>query len=132
MPVYKHTNRAGKTLWGYQFSLPGATRADRRRITGSGFATKSAATEAEILRQIDEKTKREMAERGAETARVPTTLASLFDEFFTQHVNDKLAPKTAERYYEQTKYLDPALLSMDLKEITPLVLSREWKRLQER
>lgn len=131
MPVYKHSNRAGKTLWGYQFSLPGATRADRRRITGSGFATKSAATEAEVVRRIEEKTKLEMAERGAQASRPPTTLASLLDEFFAQHVEGKLAPKTAERYHEQTKYLEPTLLAMGLDAITPLILSREWKRLQE-
>lgn len=132
MSTFKRKNRAGKLIWGYNFDLPGSTRDERRRVSKFGFATRTAAVEAEVLRQIEEKTKREMAERGAQATRVPTTLASLFDEFFAQHADGKLAPKTAERYHEQAKYLDPTLLAMDLDAITPLILSREWKRLQER
>jgi hypothetical protein len=81
---------------------------------------------------MEEKTKLEMAERGADASRAPTTLAALLAEFFAQHVDGKLAPKTAERYHEQTNYLEPALLAMNLDGITPLILSREWRRLQER
>ena len=55
----------------------------------------------------------------------------LLAEFFSQHVEKKLAPKTIERYKEQSAYLDPALLAMPLAEIAPLHLSREWNRLLE-
>ena len=44
----------------------------------------------------------------------------LLEEFFAQHVDGKLAPKTVERYHEQTAYLHPDLLKMPLVEITPL------------
>jgi len=64
--------------------------------------------------------------------RPPRTLAMLLEEFFAQHVDQKLAPKTVERYHQQVAYLDPELLNMPLHEITPLNLSREWKRLLER
>ncbi|MEO8100060.1 MAG: site-specific integrase [Acidobacteriota bacterium] len=114
------------------FSLPGSTRSDRRRISQAGFSTKAAATDAEARRRIEEHHKCELAKQGAETARVPTSLASLFEEFFTQHVDMKLAPKTIEWYHEHKQYLDPALLSMELPAITPLILSREWIRLLER
>jgi integrase len=50
-------------------------------------------------------------------------------EFFRQHAEEKLAPKTIERYRELAAYLAPELLSMSLGEITPLHLSREWNRL---
>ena len=53
----------------------------------------------------------------------------LLSEFFRQHVDVKLAPKTIERYHEQAAYLDPVLLQMLISEITPLHLSREWLRL---
>ena len=53
----------------------------------------------------------------------------LLVEFFAQHVDDNLAPKTAERYHEQAAYIDPGLLAMPLADITPLHLNREWKRL---
>ena len=36
----------------------------------------------------------------------------LLEEFFAQHVDEKLAPKTVERYHEQAAYLDPELLAM--------------------
>ena len=53
----------------------------------------------------------------------------LFREFFHQHAEEKLAPKTIERYRELAAYLAPELLAMPLGEITPLHLSREWTRL---
>ena len=53
----------------------------------------------------------------------------LLEEFFCQHVDEKLAPKTVERYHEQAKYLSPGLLEMSISEITPLHLNREWNRL---
>jgi integrase len=130
MSVYKYKNRAGKTLWAYQFSLPGSTREDRKRVFGSGYATKGEATDAETARRIEERQKRELAKAGAPTvADVPKTLATLLEEFFRQHVDEKLAPKTIERYHEQAAYLDPALLQMALADITPLHLGREWSRL---
>ena len=60
---------------------------------------------------------------------LPTTLGMLFREFFHQHAEEKLAPKTIERYRELATYLAPVLLAMPLGEITPLHLSREWTRL---
>ncbi len=118
-------------MWFYMFSLSGSTRQNRKRISGSGFATKSDATNAETRRRIEEQQKLELAKRGFQPAEIPTTLAMLLEEFFTQHVDGKLAPKTAERYHQQAAYLHPELLKMSLKEITPLHLSREWKRLEE-
>ena len=59
----------------------------------------------------------------------PKTLAMLLEEFFTQHVDKKLAPKTIERYHEQAACLNPELLAMPLADITPLHLNREWNRL---
>ena len=53
----------------------------------------------------------------------------LLKEFFAQHVDVKLAPKTVERYHEQAAYLDPELLNMPIGEITPLHFEREWNRL---
>jgi len=132
MPLYKHKNRAGAIRWAYMFSLPGSSRNDRRRICESGFETKREAGDAEARRRIDELQKLELAKAGAGVAaRPPTTLAALLDEFFVQHVNEKLAPKTVERYHEQVAYLDPELLKMPLWEITALHLAREWKRLLE-
>ena len=53
----------------------------------------------------------------------------LLNEFFLQHADEKLAPKTVERYREQAVYLAPELLALPIAEITPLHLAREWKRL---
>ena len=53
----------------------------------------------------------------------------LLDEFLCRHAEEKLAPKTIERYREQAAYLDAPLLGMSLTEITPLHLNREWDRL---
>src|SRR5580704_124612 len=130
MPVYKQKTRNGKTRWGYMFSLPGSTRRDRRRVNGSGFATKNDATTAEAKRRIDEQQKLYLEKAGSGVAAAPPkTLAMLLGEFFSQHVDDNLAPKTAERYREQAAYISPELLAMPLTDITPLHLNREWKRL---
>lgn len=53
----------------------------------------------------------------------------LLDEFFRLHVDEKLAPKTIERYHDQVAYLDADLMKMPIGEITPLHLGREWDRL---
>src|SRR5580704_11667776 len=100
MPVFKRKYHSGQTMWAYEFNLPGATREDRVRVSGSGFATKKEAGDAEIARQIEEQQKRALVKIGASvsSAPIPKTFAMLLHEFFQQHVEKKLAPKTIERY----------------------------------
>jgi hypothetical protein len=126
MSAYKRTYRSGQVVWHFVFNLPGSTRDQRLRITGSGFATKGAAQEAEAIRWIEELQKREMAKVGAGVvAQAPRTLGMLLEEFFAQHVDGKLAPKTVERYHDQAAYLDPGLRAMPIAETTPLHFNRE-------
>jgi integrase len=130
MPVHKRTYGSGKTVWFYEFNLPGATRQDRTRVSGSGFATKKEAADAEVARHIEEQQKRELAKAGASmVAAPPKTLSMLLTEYISQHAEEKLAPKTIERYREQVTYLHPELVQMPLADITPLLLSREWNRM---
>jgi integrase len=100
-------------------------------IGAVGFASKQEAIDAEAQRRTEELKKCELAKAGAATvaAALPTTFAMLLQEFFRQHAEEKLAPKTIERYRELAAYLAPELLAMPLGEITPLHLSREWNRL---
>jgi integrase len=129
MPVYKFKSGSG-IVWYYSFDLAGSGRQGRRRAKASGFATKKEAQDAETARRTEEQKKAEMAKAGAgSNGTVPTTLEALLKEFFRQHVDEKLAPKTVERYHDQAKYLAPELLAMPLAEITPLHLNREWGRL---
>ena len=130
MPAHKRKYRSGQVVWHYVFDMSGSTREDRLRITGSGFATKREAEDAEANRRIEEQQKRDLAKAGASIAgRVPRTLSTLLEEFFRQHVDEKLAPKTIERYHEQAAYLNLELLNMPIGVITPLHLGREWNRL---
>lgn len=131
MPVYKRKYRSGKVVWFYQFAAPGSTRQNQNLITESGFCTKQAATTAEATRRAEEQKKREIASAGSGAAatKLPTTLAMLLEEFLRQHAEQKLAPKTIERYREEARCLAPELLAMSLAEITPLHLNREWTRL---
>ena len=132
MPVLKRRNPSGKVVWSYRFNAPGSTRERRTEVRESGFATKQAAIDAEATRRIEEQKKFEMVKAGAGVvAALPTTLAGLLREFLRQHVDEKLAPKTIERYHEQSAYLAPELLAMPLAEITPLHFNREWARLLE-
>jgi integrase len=132
MPVYKRKYPSGKTMWFFKFQPKGARRGTST-IRGFGFATKGEATVAERNRRIEEELKYELAKAGAVVSgRAPQTLAMLLEEFFRQHVDQKLAPKTIERYHEQAAYLEPNLLQMPIAEITPLHLSREWNRLLEK
>jgi len=130
MSVHKRKYRKGKVVWRYLFDAPGSTRENRIIIEKSGFATKKEAQEAEAIRRNEEQNKYEMARVGAGVAAaVPTTLGTLLQEFLAQYAQEKLAPKTVERYREQSGYIDAAVLKMPLAEITPLHLNREWSRL---
>jgi hypothetical protein len=112
MPAFKKKNRSGKIVWAYMFSPPGASRANRARISKSGFATKREAEDAEAQRRIDENQKQDLAKVGASVAGpLPKTLAMLIEEVFRQHVDQKLAPKTVERYHQQAASLSPELLA---------------------
>jgi hypothetical protein len=123
MPAHKRKYRSGQVVWHYVFDMSGSTREDRLRITGSGFATKREAEDAEANRRIEEQQKRDLAKAGASIAgRVPRTLSTLLEEFFRQHVDEKLAPKTIERYHEQAAYLNLELLNMPIGVITPYTL----------
>ncbi len=127
MPVYKRRYRSGKVAWYYQFALPGSTRQNQNLVTESGFATKQEATDAEAVRRAEELVRE--AATGGVAAPMPTTLALLLAEFMKQHAQENLAPKTVERYREMAAYVSPELLAMNMTEITPLHLSREWTRL---
>jgi len=130
MSVHKRKYRDRRVVWRYKFDAPGSTREDRKLIQKVGFATKKEAQDAEGVRRAEEQKKAEMAKAGAGVAAaVPTTLGGLLQEFLRQHAEEKLAPKTVERYREQAGYLAPELLAMPLAEITPLHLNREWGRL---
>jgi integrase len=127
MPVHKRKYRSGKVVWYYQFAPPGSTRLNQNLVTESGFATKQEATDAEAVRRAEELVRQ--AATGGVAAPMPTTLAMLLAEFMKQHVQENLAPKTVERYREMAAYLAPELLAMNMTEVTPLHLSREWTRL---
>jgi hypothetical protein len=124
MPVYKRKYRSGKVVWYYQFASSGSTRQNQNLVTESGFATKQEATEAEAVRRAEELVRQ--AANGGVAAPMPTTLAMLLAEFMKQHAEENLAPKTVERYREMAGYIAPELLAMNMIEITPLHLSREW------
>jgi len=127
MPVYRRKYRSGKVVWYFQFALSGSTRQNQNLVTESGFATKQAARDAEAVRRAEELLRQ--AATGGVAAPMPTTLAMLLAEFMKQHAEENLAPKTVERYREMAAYLAPELLAMNMTEITPLHLSREWTRL---
>jgi integrase len=131
MAVFKRKYESGKVVWRYLFSAPGATREDRRLIAEVGFASKQEAIDAEAKRRAAELQKYELTKGGAGQVAdaLPTTLGMLLGEFFRQHAEEKLAPKTIERYRELVTYVAPELLAMPLGDITPLHLSREWNRL---
>ena len=101
---------------------------NRILITESGFATKQEATDAEAVRRAGSWCASQAATGGV-AAPMPTTLAMLLAEFMKQHAEENLAPKTVERYREMAAYIAPELLAMNMTEITPLHLSREWTRL---
>jgi hypothetical protein len=98
MPVHKRKYISGKTVWFYQFDVPGSTRTTRRLVKGSGFATKGDAIDAEAAKRIEEQQKFDLAKRGGGAEPIPTTLKMLLDEFRCQHAQEELAPKTVERY----------------------------------
>ncbi len=84
-----------------------------------------------MARRIEEQKRIELKKAGAAgvAAALPTTLEMLLAEFMKQHAEEKLSPTTVEGYYRKIEYLSPELLAMNMTELTPLHLSREWARL---
>jgi len=124
MAVNKRKYKSGKVAWYYQFAPPGSTRQNQNLITASGFKTKQEAIDAEAERRTQELVRQ--AATGGVAAPMPTTLSMLLAEFMKQHAEENLAPKTVERYHEMAAYIAPELLTMNISEIMPLHLSREW------
>src|SRR5439155_27238310 len=121
MPTYKRKYRSGKTMWYFMFALPGSTRQHRDRISESGFSTKREAEDAETRRRIEEQQKRDLAKAGASVAgTLAKTLSMLLEEFFRQYADEKLAPKTVDRYHEQAPYLHEDFMAMPIVAINPL------------
>jgi len=116
-----------KIAWAYVFDAPGSTRANRKQIFESGFASKKEAQDAETARRV--KAQRDYELQSATPAAIPGTLAGLLKEFFSEHGAKALAAKTLQRYREMADYLDSDLLAMPLPKIKPIHLSREWNRL---
>ncbi len=131
MAVHKREYPSGKMSWSYVFDAPDSTRATRRQIKATNFATKKEAADAEAKRRIQAQEDYEASLRGA-AASVPTTLRGLIEEFCKEHGDKNFAAKTVERYRETISYISADLLSMPIKDITPLHLTREWNRLREK
>src|SRR6185312_2475511 len=127
MAVFKRKLKSGGHVWAYWFDAPGSTRADRRQISRSGFASKKEAQDAEAARRIEAQRHAELQENTP--GQVPGTLGSLLEEFFSEHGAKSLAAKTLQRYREMADYLDGDLRGLPLTGIKPLHLSREWNRL---
>jgi len=131
MAVSKRKYPSGKTTWSYIFDAPGSTKANRRQIKASPFASKKEAQAAEAKRRIEVQQDHEASLRGA-IAPLPTTLRGLIEDFCKEHGEKNLAAKTVERYRETVGYINADLLSMPMGEITPLHFTREWNRLREK
>lgn len=121
------TAQGVQVAWSYVFDAPGSTRDNRKQIYESGFASKKEATDAEAERRLKEQRAFDLMK--ATPAEIPGTLAGLLTEFFKQHGEKSLAPKTLRRYREMADYLSAELLAMEIPNIKPLHLSREWNRL---
>jgi integrase len=121
------TSDGVKIAWAYVFDAPGSTRANRKQIFESGFASKKEAQDAETARRV--KAQRDYELQSTTPAAIPGTLAGLLKEFFSEHGAKALAAKTLQRYREMADYLDADLLAMPLPKIKPIHLSREWNRL---
>lgn len=127
--IRKRTTPSGKISWGYAFDAPGSTRELRRQRAAWGFATKREALDAEARCRLEAQAEHEAELRGASAS--PRSLAELLEEFFREHGDRNLAPKTIHRYREMAEYLDAAILAMPITEITSLHLTKEWNRLKD-
>jgi len=127
MSVHKRKLKSGGHVWAYCFDAPGSGRTNRRQIYASGFASKKEAQDAEAARRIEAQREQEL--RIETQGPIPATLASLLEEFFSEHGAKALAAKTLQRYREMARYLKPELCAMPLTAIRPIHLSREWNRL---
>lgn len=131
MAVFKRKLKGGKVSWCFVIDCPGSSRQNRKQAKEAGFETKAAAEAAEAERRVLEQKRYELEQAGLPEVPLPKTLADLLQEFFKEHAERKLAPKTIERYREQVDYLGRDLLALPITEIRPLHLAKEWNRLLE-
>jgi len=127
MAIHKRKTKSG-IRWAYYFNAPGATRQDRKTLTGGGFDTKQKAVDAEATRRLEAQAQWEAEQRGV-TEEIPKTLRELIAEFFTEHAERELGAKTVDRYRDHAAILSPALLDTLLPDLTALHMTREWARL---
>ena len=131
MAVFKRKLKGGKVSWCFVIDCPGSSRQNRKQAKEAGFETKAAAEAAEAERRVLEQKRYELEQAGLPKVPLPKTLADLLQEFFKEHAERKLAPKTIERYREQAGYLCKDLLALPITDIKPLHLAKEWNRLLE-
>lgn len=117
--TYKRKSRKGKVTWAYRFDLPGSCRANRLFAYDGGFATKKAAEDAEAVKRV---------QIAAAPKSARKTLAGLLSQWMEDQ-HEQWSPKTAERYKELAAYLSPDVTSLNIGDVTSLILHREWERL---
>jgi integrase len=130
MSIRKRRYDNGTVSWAYYFELPDSTRTNRLTATGSGFATKKEAEDAEAVRRLEEAKRARMEDRGV-TGRPPKRLDELLEEYFQHATGTELYKKTAERYRDLATYVTPEITALPFDEVTGFLLTREWKRLKD-
>jgi hypothetical protein len=61
---------------------------------------------------------------------VPKTFGDFMAEWLKEHAEGRCAPKTVERYRQLAGYVLPHLATVQLSELSPLVLERVYTRLR--
>jgi len=133
MPVFKREYPSGAIKWSYKFNGPGATRADPRTCTETGFDTKKEAQSAEAQRRIEVQKQFEAEQATASKPKeIQRTLRDLLLEFCAWgEKGERLSPTTTERYRRFIPYVHESLMEMLIHDLTPYHFNREWDRLEE-
>ena len=129
MPVHKRKYRSGEIGLVLRIQWPPA-RSTRETETGqwSGIAHQARLRKTRRLAANGRTTGEAIWQKRVPAPTLPKTLVMLLEEFFAQHVDKKLAPKTVERYHEQAAYIHSGLPQCPLRRSRHF-LDREWNRL---
>jgi integrase len=120
--IFKRKLESGKVVWGYSIDLFTDENGKRVRPQKTGFEKKGDA-EAALSVVLREK------EDGSLIKPVPKTLGEFIDEWLREHAEQHCAPKTVERYRQLAAYALPHLGTVQLADLSPLILERLYGRL---
>jgi integrase len=122
--TYKRILPSGKVTWCYQVDAGHDETGKRIRIAKTGFKREQDA-DKELRQVLQERDAGELVKPD------PRSFTAFMQEWFNEHAEQKVTPKTLERYKELAAYTYPHIGNVRLQDITTLMMQRVFNKVKE-